>query len=486
MIIFILSLLCWLFLVDLNSHYNIGDVPYRRRGGGGDVTTTTKYNYQIKFPHNSIDPSQVIFFYDTYGVELYALPPYYPGMDYGKGILTVPGSKKNSVVETVSTATYYVYYSDDKIIIDYEKALIKISKELIKVPADTIVKATFEYIHTLTQVKDINSVIDGKWDSQVQTVFFAEPPTGYHYAILDLGSIKKIQTIDMVAGFYKPDGQRKYDIDMNLTIQYSVNNTDYYEISDKTHNFHLTGGQSISFEEADLGVGFEARYLKLLIENVKRIEFSEKGQFVIAISEITAYSDIILKSDVKLIPTNVLTTDVNISDVVINVTSTASFEVPESAETKTAYILNSDNTYDSFTYTDVTDTSFTGVSDLTTTHDIGSYVVQEISGDTTLYDYNNLLPKLGDRIYKVNKISDERLFTQSQLDYVAKKFQQEFNKNHNKVSLNLLYAPHLNVGQTVELIDPYNNTNQNYFVEGIQNNNGFYSLTLARYPGIFE
>jgi hypothetical protein len=47
------------------------------------------------------------------------------------------------------------------------------------------VHATFEYLSVITAFKDIASVIDGRWDTQVQTQFFGNPPQGYNYSILD-------------------------------------------------------------------------------------------------------------------------------------------------------------------------------------------------------------------------------------------------------------------------------------------------------------
>ena len=492
-------------------------------GGGGDtkVTSHTYYYYRIKFPHNSIDPSKAIIFYDAYATDSYIIPAYYQFMDYGKGVLSIPGTRRRYDVERVATATYWVFYSTDDLIIDYENALFKISKKIIKSPASTVVKATFEYLATITPFRDIASVIDGRWDTQVQTRFFSEPVTGYNYAILDLGSIKQIQALDIVAGFFKPDEYRKFDIGFTLSLMYSLNGTDYYDISDKTRNVEFTGGQGRSFEEEDLGIGFQARYIKVILDKVKKIEFSaiyvtvsennrkflidsglisketkngtpivwRSGTWVVAFANINAYDIIIIKAESKLIPTTVLTEDINIEEkesgeypTTINVESTEGFEEPGSNETLEAYILNSDGTSDTFYYTGLTSTSFIGVSGLSESHSINDYVVKEIEGDSTLYDYYNLLPKLGDRLYKENKVDEDLLYSESQLKYVSKLYLKEFIKNHSKISTDVVYSPHLNVGDTIRLIDPFNNIDTNYFIESIRDNSGFLGLVLARYP----
>jgi hypothetical protein len=463
-------------------------------GGGGEseVTSHTYYYYKIKFPHTSIDPSQSVIFYDAFGQEIYTLPPYYSGMNYGEGTLSVPGNEQNTVVESVATATYYVFYSTADLVIDYANAEFKIAKNLIKYPAQTNVTATYEYISIYTPLKDVASVIDGKWDTQVQTEFFAQPPSSYSYAILDLGSVHTVQALDIVAGFYKPDEVRRFDIDFSFTLLSSLDGLSFYEIGDKTRNIKLTGGSSVSFEEDDLGVEFQARYIQVVLDNVKKIDYGTKkdatgtviqeGIWVVAFTEIAAYDNIVIKAESTLIPTTYLSAPVAVVDTTIYVDSTEYFSEPGSAELGVAYIDNGDGTFDSFNYTGLTSTSFTGVTGLTETHSIDDMVVNEEESDTTIYDRDILLPKLKDRVYKANKVDNNTLYSVGQLEYVSKQFLKEFYKNHSKVTVNVVYSPHLQVGQTIRVIEPYNNTNQNYFIDSISDNNGMYNLVLARYP----
>lgn len=479
MILILSSLLAWGFLAWYSYKHPITLSRSDRGGGGGGSSTTshTYYYYKIKLPHNCIDPSQSIIFYDAYGALLYTLPPYYENMDYGTGVITVPGSEKNETVEQVSTATYYVYYSSDDLIIDFDNAEFKIAKKIVRVPAETLVNGTFEYEIVSTPLRDVASVIDGRWDTQIQSVFYGEPPQGYHYATLDLGQSYEIQAIDILAGFYKPDDYRKFDVDFTVSLEYSTDGSNFYAISDEASNIELKGGESFSLEEDELGIGFTARYLRLILQKVKKVEF-DKGRWIVALTEVSAYANIVIKSEATLIATTALTVDVNQGDTTVYVESTSGFDSPESAETETAYIGS-----DSFTYTGLTGTSFTGCTvGSGITGSIGDRVSQTVESDTTLYDDEGLRAKLGDRLMKKNVIDKEVVYSQSQLDYLSKRYLREYYKDHSKISVEVLYSPHLQVGQTIAVVDSYNGINSNYFIESIKDNNGYFSLVLAKYP----
>lgn len=442
-----------------------------------DVTTRQYWYYFIRFAHGSIDPTQPIYLYNSLGSNTMTISPNDGNMSYGSGIYRVPGDSQNSIVEQLSTASYTVFYSTSGVEIDYENIKLKISSQLIPSTDYATVKATFKYWTAMTPLSDSASLIDGRWNTQTQTIYYAEPPTGLNYAILDLGQIKTIQAIDIVGGFFRPDGIRKYDIDFRFSLQYSTDNINYYTISPETQNVQLTGGSSTSFEESDLGTSFQARYVKLILQDVKKIDF-EDGVWVVSISEISAYSDVILKSEAKLIATNELSGSILVGANTINVLSTSGFTTPNSGETATAYVGT-----DAFTYTELTSTSFLGVVGIEANHSLGTRVSQQLEDDNNIYDNDYLLPKLGDRLYKEVKVSDDLLFTQTQLDVITKAYLEEFYKNHNKLQVNVLFSPYLYIGQTVSLTDSYNRvTSTNYFIESINNQNGIYSLVLAYYP----
>ncbi|KKM98132.1 hypothetical protein LCGC14_1161060 [marine sediment metagenome] len=454
------------------------------QGGGKSksVSTTTYYTYEVLFPHASITPDEPIYLYDNQGILQYTISPNDPNVDYGAGVWIIPGIERNDVAEVLATATYHVLYSSNKLIIEYNDVIFKIHKSILPEPDQVLVKASFEYWAIAIAVRDINAIVDGRRDTQLQIEFFGEPPEGFHLATIDLGATYTIQAIDIVAGFFKPDESRKFDIGFRMSLQYSTDNTNFYSISDKTEGFSLTAGEGITFEEPDLGSGLEVRYLKFVLDEVDRIDYG-RGRYVVALTEISVYDDIILESEAKLIATTTLSQNVSPGATNIAVANTEGFTEPDSGATATAYLdKNSDK---SFTYTGLeSGNTFTGVTlESAVSANSGEYVTQTIAGDKTVYDNGGLLPNLGDRLFKKVLISDRNLYNQSELDTVSKGFLTEFQKNHSKIQIEILYAPYLKVGQTVSVTDAYNNiSSQRYFIDSISDRNGNYNLILAQYP----
>lgn len=440
----------------------------------------TYFYYKVYFPHASIEPSSAIRLHNINGSTIFTLSPNDPNVDYARGVWHVPGDEENSAIATISTATYSILYSTNLLVIDYDNVLFAIHKNLISNASTTTITATFQYWTVFTSAFDVAAIIDGRFDTQVQTEFFAEPPSGFPLAILDLGQSFNIQALDIIAGFYQPEDNRKFDIDMRISIQYSLNGTDFFPIGDATDNIKLTGGESASFEEDDLGANFNARYLKLSVEQVKKIAFGANGRWVVAFTEMAAYNNIVIKGESTLIATTQLGQDVTASSGSqdITVVSTAGFTAPESSEEITAYIDG-----DSFTYTGLTATQFEGVTGLDSDKTENDRVHQAIEGDTTLYDDDGLLPRLGDRIFKDILISDRAAFSQTQINTLSRNFLREFYKQHTRRKISILYAPHLQVGQTISLTESSNNeTNVRYFIESISDNTTNYSIIVARYP----
>lgn len=445
--------------------------------GGSSIETSVYYYYEVQFAHQSIHSSQAILIYDQFGVLKYTLNPNTAGVDYSRGRWVVPGSQENTIIESLSTATYYIFYSGNNIKIDYDNVYFYIKDTMIPEPDRALVTADYEYIHTMTPVNGINRVIDGRWDTQVQTEFFTNPPTGYNYAILDLGQVYQLQAFDIIAGFYKPDEIRKFDIGMRITLQYSKNNIDYYYIGDDITNFELQGGQSKSFEEDELGVDFEARYIKIILDNVEQIPYTEKGTWAVAFTEISAYEDLIISSEAKLIPVAYLSGNISSTDTTIAVDSTKGFVDPDSGEEVTAYIDGN-----SFTYTGLTSNSFTGCTiGSGESYTTNTLITKSIKNAQDVYDYKNLYHHQGDRLYKQVKISDEFLYTQEQLDRLSKAYLEEFVKEHTKIQAAVLYSPHLQVGQTVRITHLDHNVNENYFIEKIETSDLTCNIVLAKY-----
>jgi len=213
--------------------------------GGGkskEVSSSTYYAYSIIFPHTSIHPANPIYLYDSQGILRFTISPGDGNMDYANGILAVDGLEQNSTVEGLSTATYWVMYSEDAIQIDYENVAFRISSALIPDPNLFTVSATFEYWAIAVAVKDIELIVDGRRSTQFQMAFYGQPPQGFHLATLDLGSINKIQAIDIVGGFFKPDEYRRFDMSFDLSMTYSTDGVTFYEIGADTSNFSVESG----------------------------------------------------------------------------------------------------------------------------------------------------------------------------------------------------------------------------------------------------
>lgn len=108
--------------------------------------------------------------------------------------------------------------------------------------------------------------------------------------------------------------------------------------------------------------------------------------------------------------------------------------------------------------------------------------------DTTLLDRDNILPKVGDKLYKDSSIN-RFLDTQTKINRRAKNLLKEFYKNHTKVTVSIEIAAHLELGMTVLVEDSVNSVSEKYFIEGINKNvaggGQTASLILARYPGLY-
>ena len=198
-------------------------------------------------------------------------------------------------------------------------------------------------------------------------------------------------------------------------------------------------------------------------------------------SELSAYGDIVIRSEAKLIPTTYLTAPTHPGDTVVNVTTTKGFIEPISGLAfQTAYIG-----HEAFTYTNLTPTTFTGVTFLSgSVGAINDMITQSIPNAISIQDPDQLLNKMGDRLYKDVRVNDNFNYSQVQLDSLSKAYLNEFYKDHKKLTVDILYPPYLRIGQTVSLTDPYNYiVNGLYFIESVTNKSGgIYSIQLGAYP----
>jgi len=386
-----------------------------------EAVDVRRYHYTIVFSHSSIYAGKPIKVYKSDGSLFYEFPPNSEEIDYTEGSWKVADTARNEDIEMLATAEYWVQYSSSKIDFcwDKGKAAFYVHKDLLNRQQRTdIVTANFKYETILPLPGGIGLVSDGRWNTQCQLEFYGQPLKTMPLFTVDLGSSQRIDAIDMTSGFYKPDlgfGQdevRRFDVSNWFTLKYSLNGTDFYPVCEKASNFHLGGGESVSFEEGDLPELFDARYFRLILEDSNKIDF-EAGRWCVPICEFAIYKNLILKGEARLIPTH-------------------------SGE-----------------------------------------------DETHIYDYRDLLDTVGDKLYKIATVNPI-LSTQSRIDRRAGRLLEEFQKEHTKSTVDVMYAPHIELGQTVRVIDPVNSVAQNYFIEGISNNKGKPALNMAYYPGLYS
>ena len=505
----LLAIFTWLIVFKLSG--SIQTVARFHRGGGGGVQTQTFYNYSLLLSFQSIDPAYPILVYDQFGSLVYTVQPGDSNMNYGTGIYTVPGSAQNPVIDSVSTATFYVAYPTSDVTIDYNNAFFYISETIIPEPTSVTVWATFDYITRYTPTAGLASILSNNYNNSLVTTFFAPPPQDYPYAIIDLGSVQTIQELDITCGYFEPDSVTKFNVGYSVTIQYSLDNVNYFDIGTDLVDVAMKSGSTVQFDEKKLGIEFQTRYILILLESVDKIDYSSvqitvtndnyqtlvnngiinpayvghavvgdiivlrDGLWVVAVCSASAYSDIVIRSDGKLIPTT-LSVDFQSGSVIV-VENTSGF-----SPSGTAYLNK--NAGQPFTYTSITPTEFRGVDLLSgCSFTDGCYITASIQTDATLYDNNFILPKQGDRVYKNNLTSTPYLYQQSDLDSLAQSYLKEYIKNLSKIQVDLLFAPYWQVGQTANVTDVFQGLNDNrYFVESITHTPAKTKLVLAQYP----
>jgi hypothetical protein len=240
-------------------------------------------------------------------------------------------------------------------------------------------------------------------------------------------------------------------------------------------NFSLGSGDVKSFEKEALGDDFKPQKLTLIIEKATKLSEFGPDRWVIALTEFSAYSGIVLTGEAKLIPATKLTAGCSPGDTVLNVGNTAWF--PSSG---IAYAES-----DQFSYTGKTATTLTGVTGISSIHASDSRVSLrlETSDSPDIYDPNDLLPQFGDRLYKVSEIS-KYLNTQDKIEEMAQLYLRELCMAITTVQAPA-YRPDAVVGDTVLVHDPINaEADQLYFVEEVACNDGNMTFKLSKYWAI--
>lgn len=438
-------------------------------GGGGEITTKTFFYYKVYLPSKGILRTEPVYLYDAGGLLLYTLAPNDSRVDYENGMWEVPGQERNNIIESISTASYWLMYSSSKLEIDYNNILFKIDKSLILNVANTTVNADFEYATALAPIYSGRNMFDGRWDTQSHVIFYSKPPAGYAFAEIDLGQAYTIQAVDIIHGFFKPDDKLTFDINNKYSLEYSTDGITYYPVCREATNFNLTGGASVSFEREQLGDNFSVRYFKLIVNDMEKIAY-KNGCWVVAFTEFSAFREVILEGEATLISTTHLSS-AYVSGTILSVDDTTGF-----LASGTAYL--EDET--AFTYTSTTSTAFLGCTGLVAAA-IDSRVSQTLETTTTVFDEFGLLPNLGDKLEK-NVSINPYLDTQTRVDKRSRDWLVEGNKDHSRCSVGSVYAPHVRVGQTLQVVDTVNHISRRYFVESLKGSDKGIDLVLAYYP----
>ncbi len=210
-----------------------------------------------------------------------------------------------------------------------------------------------------------------------------------------------------------------------------------------------------------------------------KIDYGE-GVWVSSFVEFACYKDVVLVGEAKLTPTTKLsiayTGDIQSgagTQVNLNVVSTGAFD-----DYGTAYIDEIEFDYGNKTSTSFLHCSGAGIYSASA---VNTRISQDIETTTLLYDDDNLLEYLGDKLYK-NTDLNVFLDTQTRCDKRAGDYLTEYLKNHTKATITGIYAPHIRVGQTLLVTDNINKINRRYFVDSLQSSNDRITLAVAYYP----
>ena len=464
--------------VDAREHFYHETRVYHEGTKDQRTEVYNEWTYTVIFSHSGIDPTEIIYIYDSVGSILYELGPNDPNVDYTHGLWNVPGTSQNETVLLSSTATYTIMYSSDKVSIDYDNNEFLIYRDLLSQEfREDDVRADFEYQEVTIALDSPGALIDGRPTTQVQVVFYGKPVSGYVIATLDLGETKTIDAVDLTAGFFKPDDLRRVNFTNFYSVEWSLNGTTFFPLCREATNFALGAGESKSWEREELGDDFEARYLRLVLEDAQRVDYKD-GVWCVALAELAVYRDVVVIGEALLIPTTILTQATLADDVTINVDEKVNaFAVPSAGSTELAYL--GENAF-YYTGVDTDNNTLTGCLGVVVAV-IGTRVSQQLEDDTHIYDDDGLLPRIGDKLYKDEEVK-ESLTDQDKVNTRAKNWIEEFYKNHSRASSSPIYCPHFDMGQTILVQDDENSISRRYFLENITRQGGGSQTVLAMYP----
>ena len=385
-------------------------------------------------------------------------------------------------IENVGSAIYYVWHKDDgdpDFYVDHNDSTFMIKKSFFAdvvygAPHD-VVQADFKYAQYLVPLTNWQLMFDGRYNTKAQAMFMVAPLAGTEIFTIDFGASVQMDAIDILGGYFSLQGANtsvgQVQVTNNYTLRYSLDNETWLLPSEKAENFSLASGSTFSLERDDLGPGFTTRYLKLELESAQKHDY-DGGKWFISIADFRCWADTVLVGDVKLIERQ--DNGLSGTGAANSMTdATKSWSVNQWV----GYWLV--DLYGNEFYITTNSASALTVSGTPNTGEYWIFEAKETS--STVYDRDDLLTQLGDRLHKVPSIN-EKVNTQATIDRMAKESLKEYIKNHGRCSATVVFHPAIKMGQTVLVVDDLNNINKRYFVESVAKQGYKKSLTMGHYP----
>jgi len=348
------------------------------------------------------------------------------------GTADAPFLEVGAFHEAVSQATYHMHHPNDNWMVSSDNKYFLIPSELF--PMDTldtttnklktdpnkhVIKATFDYWTSSPESINFDKLRDGDPNTQWQLELFSPLAGSQVIFTACFDEIKTIDAIDITCGFFNPDNSTFIG---KGARRYDIKNWLSIQYSTDGVNYNYINKETYNFPlNGGESKSFEA---SVLGENFQ-------AQYIRVVAEqcgLVDYAD---------------------GRYVISIVDFAVYE---------NIIIKAD--------------SKLGVADV---------VATTTDPTSTVADTNDLRTKIGEKIYKVNEIN-KNLMTMKSTGDRAYNFLKEYAKNYTRASTEIAYSPHLELGQTIQVIDSVNGVNQNYFIEGLSSNGGAVSLQLAYYP----
>lgn len=369
-------------------------------------------------------------FYYSYSQDSHLFTDYSTAVT--NGTADAPFLEVGSFHEAVSQATYHMHHPNDNWMVSSDNKYFLIPSELF--PMDTldhttnklvtdpnkhVIKATFDYATSTPDAINFDKLRDGDPNTQWQLELYSPLAGSQVIFTVCFDEIKTVDAIDITCGFFNPD---------NATFigkgarKYDIKNWFSIQYSTDNVNYNYINKETYNFPmNGGESKSFEG---SVLGENFQ-------AKYLRLVAEqcgVVDYAD---------------------GRYVISIVDFAVYE---------NIIIKADS-------------KLAAADSIATT----------TSAITTVADPNDLRTKIGEKIYKVNEIN-KNLMTMKSTGERAFNFLKEYAKNYTRASTEVAYSPHLELGQTVQVIDSVNGVNQNYFLEGLSSNGGAISLQLAYYP----